>query len=263
MSSPLDRGALRRGLAGGDTTLGTFLGTGSPVVAEVCALSGLDWLLVDCEHGMTGDEAVGGIVAAVGGYQVPVLARIARPEPTLIGRVLDAGASGVMLPRITSAQQARAVLSGLHYPPRGTRGVASYNRAAGFGRDVTALDRAADEVFAVVQIETTGALAEVDEIAALDGVGVLFVGPQDLSYALGGARDYAAPAFQEALDRVVAAADRHGRAAGVLAPDTAAATRYLARGFRFVALASDAMVLGSALAAMVQETGTITTEDIT
>jgi 4-hydroxy-2-oxoheptanedioate aldolase len=154
---------------------------------------------------------------------------------------------GVMLPRLDSAVEVREALRHLRYPPDGDRGVATYNRACRFGLDPGALDRANTEVLAVVQIESARAVEHVEEIAALDGVDVLFVGPRDLSHDLGVPGDMQAPNYLAALDRVRAAAQRFGRGCGLLVPDGAAAAERHTQGWTFVAIGSDSTLLAAAL----------------
>ncbi|HET6967808.1 MAG TPA: aldolase/citrate lyase family protein, partial [Ornithinibacter sp.] len=158
----------------------------------------------------------------------------------------DNGAAGVMLPRMDSAEQVDRAMTHLRYPPHGDRGVATYNRACRFGLDPGALDRADAEVLVVVQIESAAAVAAADEIAALDGVDVLFVGPRDLSHDLGVPGDTSAPAFAEALETVRAAGRRHGTACGLLVGDGAAAAQRLEQGWAFVAIGSDSTLLAAA-----------------
>jgi 4-hydroxy-2-oxoheptanedioate aldolase len=246
MSSPLDGGALARAVRAGDPTLGTFLGTASAITAEVCAAAGFDWVLLDLEHGAGGEEQVRDVVPAAGSYGVPTVVRVETDARIRMGRVLDNGAAGIMLPRMDSAEQVGAALTHLRYPPLGDRGVATYNRACRFGLDPGALDRADEEVLVVVQVESAAAVAAADEIAALDGVDVLFVGPRDLSHDLGVPGDTTAPAFVEALDTVLAAARRHGKAGGLLVNDGAAAAQRLEQGWAFVAIGSDSTLLAAA-----------------
>ena len=153
-SGPLDNGRLRARLAAGEMTVGTFLGTASPITAEVCAAAGVDWLLLDLEHGAGGEEQVRATVPAAAAYGVPTVVRVESDARIRIGRVLDSGAAGVMFPRLDDAEQVRAAIRHLYYPPRGDRGVATYNRACRFGLDPGALDRANDEVLGIVQIES-------------------------------------------------------------------------------------------------------------
>ena len=246
LPGPLAPGrALRERFLRGEPTVGTFLGLGSVTAAEVCASAGLDWVLVDLEHGGGDEDQVGAIAAAAGAYGVATLVRVEQPERIRIGRVLDAGAAGVMLPRISSAAEAADALRHRLYPPEGTRGVATYNRAARWGGDVAALDQANERAIGIVQIETAGAMDDLDAIAATPGADVLFIGPQDLSYALGVPRRFDEPVFQAALDRVVEACRAHGKVAGILTNDRAGAEAYLARGFGFIAIGSDATLLAA------------------
>jgi 2-dehydro-3-deoxyglucarate aldolase/4-hydroxy-2-oxoheptanedioate aldolase len=140
-----------------------------------------------------------------------------------------------------------AVLTHLRYPPAGDRGVATYNRACRFGLDPGALDRADHETLCVVQIESAAAVAAADDIAAINGVDVLFIGPRDLSHDLGAAGDIIAPAYIQALDAVLAAARRHGKACGMLVADGAAAAARLAQGWSFLAIGSDSTLLAATI----------------
>ncbi len=245
----LDRGQLRRSLARGEVTFGTFVGAATPVTAEVCAAAGMDWVLLDLEHGAGGEEQARDVIPAAASYGVPTVVRVESAERIRSGRLLDLGAAGIMVPRIDTADQAAACVRHLRYPPAGDRGVATYNRMCRYGLDPGALDRSDDDVLGVVQIETLPALEAVEQIAALDGVDVLFVGPRDLSHALGVPGQTQAPAYLAALDRVLAAATAHGKSAGLLVPDGTAAARMSAAGWRFLAIGSDTTLLAGAVTA--------------
>jgi 2-keto-3-deoxy-L-rhamnonate aldolase RhmA len=151
-----------------------------------------------------------------------------------------------MLPRMDSALQVGQALTHLRFPPRGDRGVATYNRACRFGLDPGALDRADEEILVIVQIESAAAVEAADEIAALEGVDVLFIGPRDLSHDLGVPGDTTAPAFVEALETVLAAGKRHGKACGLLVSDGATAAQRIEEGWAFVAIGSDSTLLATA-----------------
>jgi 4-hydroxy-2-oxoheptanedioate aldolase len=248
-TSPLNRGRLRSSLAGGKPTVGTFVGTASAVTAEVCAAAGVDWVLLDLEHGAGGEEQVGPVVLSAAAYGVPTVVRVESAERIRLGRVLDLGAAGVMLPLWDTTAEVAAAVRHLRYPPEGDRGVATYNRACRFGLDPTALDRANSEVLAVVQIESSRAVEQVEEIAALDGADVLFVGPRDLSHDLGMPGDTRAPRYLEALDRVSSTAQRFGKSCGLLVPDGAAAAEKHSQGWTFVGVGSDSSLLATALTA--------------
>jgi 2-dehydro-3-deoxyglucarate aldolase/4-hydroxy-2-oxoheptanedioate aldolase len=154
-----------------------------------------------------------------------------------------------MLPRLDSAEEVATALRHLRYPPEGDRGVATYNRTCRYGLDPAALDRANAEVLAVVQIESARAVEQVEEIAALDGVDVLFVGPRDLTHDLGVPGDVQAPSYLEALDRVRGAARQFGKSCGLLVPNGAAAAEKRAQGWTFVGVGSDSTLLAAALTA--------------
>ena len=247
--SPLNHGALAAAVRSGTATLGTFIGGASPVAAEVCAAAGVDWVLLDLEHGAGGEEQVRDVVPAAGSYGVPTVVRVESAARIRMGRVLDAGAAGIMLPRMNTVDEVAEAVLHLRYPPAGDRGVATYNRACRFGLDPGALDRANAEVLGVVQIESATAVGNAEAIAALDGVDVLFVGPRDLSHDLGVPGDLTAPAFTEALERVLAAGRKHGKACGLLVNDGAAAAQRLEQGWSFVGIGSDSTLLAAAVTA--------------
>jgi 2-keto-3-deoxy-L-rhamnonate aldolase RhmA len=227
----------------GDVNIGTFLNLGSPLVAEVCALSGFDWLLVDLEHGAGGEEALVGQLLAGAAHDVPVLARVESPERIRVGHALDLGVAGVMFPRLDTPEEVATSVSHLWYPPQGDRGIATYNRARQFGGDARPSSDVNDELLCVVQIETSSALTNVEAIAATPGVDVLFVGPSDLSAALGRPGQLDSDIYLGALARVVAATTEAHVAAGILVGDPGDVQRHIDLGFSFIAVASDSALL--------------------
>jgi 4-hydroxy-2-oxoheptanedioate aldolase len=188
-------------------------------------------VLLDLEHGAGTEADLIPSLQGVGG-RCAFLVRVEQNERPRVQRALDAGADGVMFPRIDSVQQAQHAIAHVRYPPDGDRGVAYMNRAADFGAG--AGER---EILCIVQVETRGAVEHLEELAALDGADVLFVGPADLGAAIG------PDAVAAATDAVLRACESAGKAAGVFTRERADAERALERGFRFVALASDSYFL--------------------
>ena len=240
MNDPFDRSFRDRTLAG-ETLFGLFLDLGSEATAELCGAAGYDWLLVDLEHGAGTEADLPGQLRAIaaGGDSTP-LVRPQSGERIRIGRALDMGARGIMVPRLESAEQAREAVTYLRYPPAGIRGVATRVRGAGLGAVAhPEVQRLNERVVGIIQIESVGGLRDADPIAAIDGVDVLFVGPADLSHSLGIPGQFQHADYFAALDRVVAACRAHGKAAGILVYDAAVVPPLLERGFTFVGIGAD------------------------
>ena len=252
-TTPLDQGRLRRRLSSGEVTFGTFIGNASAVSAEVCAASGVDWIVLDLEHGAAGEEEVRHVIPVAAAYGVPTVVRVESPARIRLGRVLDLGAAGVMLPRMDTPEEVSEAVRHLRYPPSGDRGVATSTRATRFGLDIGALAHADEGVLTVVQIESARAVQNVDDIAAIPGVDVLFVGPRDLTHDLGVPGDIRAPVFLEHVERVRAAAKRHGKVLGIMTGDGAAAAARRIEGFTFIAIGSDALILAAGVAAAMRQ----------
>lgn len=231
---------LRARLRAGETTYGVFLNLGSPLAAELCARGGCDWLVIDLEHGTANESDLLEHLYAVAATETAAIVRPASGERLRIGRALDFGAEGIMVPRIDSADQAEEAVSFLRWPPDGARGLALLTRGAELGEvahgSISALNQ---RVIGVIQVESPQAVANATEIAAIDGVDVLFVGPTDLSHSMGLPGRFDDPDFVEALRTVVAAADAHGKTPGILLRDASTLNDYRDLGFRFIGLGSD------------------------
>jgi len=242
-----DRHPIRQRVLSGETLFGLFIDLGSPLSAELCARAGYDWLLVDLEHGAATETDLLAHLHAIEGAGAAALVRPQSGERLRIGRALDLGADGIMVPRLDTAAQAREAVTFLRYPPDGVRGVATRTRGAGLGTRPHAAIRGINEtILGIVQVESRSAVAEADAIAAIDGVDVLFVGPADLSHSLGVPGRMDDPAFTAAIDRVLAACATHGKAAGILLYDLAVVPRYLELGFRFVGIGADGAFVADA-----------------
>jgi 2-keto-3-deoxy-L-rhamnonate aldolase RhmA len=233
-------GSIRQRIQAQEPLLGVFLQLGSPVGADIAGRAGFDWALIDLEHGV---GAEGDLMAQLLGLAASGVAGFVRVELASrlrIGRALDLGATGIMVPQVNDAALARQVVEWCQYPPAGSRGVALSARGAGYGRskheDVGRLD---SEIVRIAQIETGTAVEAVDAIAAVDGIDVLFVGPSDLSHSLGVPGEFDHPKFGSALDSIADAARRHGCILGVHLPNVGELTRYRRLGFTFVSIAAD------------------------
>jgi len=221
-----------------------------PGIAQICVNAGADFILYDLEHTGASLETLKAQCSMCRGLPIVPLVRVPRGEYHFIARALDVGALGVMVPMVGSAAEAAHVVACTRYPPGGRRGA-----AFGFAHDDYAPGDPAAKMAAlqartlvIAQIETAEGLADVDAIAATPGVDVLWIGHFDLTNSLGIPGDFLHPAYLDAVDRVVAACDRHGKTAAFLVTDGAGARDYARRGFRMMAFGVDALMLQEALA---------------
>jgi 2-dehydro-3-deoxyglucarate aldolase/4-hydroxy-2-oxoheptanedioate aldolase len=220
--------------------LGTWLSIGSPVIAELAADSGFDWLLFDLEHGCGSEAALLPQLQAIRGTDTASIVRVGAPHPDLIARVLDWGAQGIMVPHVNSAAEASNIVQAAHYPPRGRRGYSRTVRAYNYG--LRSPEQSPAPVI-MAQIESIEGVNHAVEIAQVEGVDVLFVGPADLQHDLTH-RAAAAPCdFAECLNHVVAAAMGAGKETGILVRDLADVPHYLGLGFTQIAIESDLSIL--------------------
>lgn len=231
---------IRKQVLAGELMLGIGANLGSSLTVEMIGAAGFDWIWIDCEHG-TGDysELIPQMQAA-GIYNTPAIVRIAWNEVPRFKRVLDLGAAGIMVPYVTSAREAEQAALAMRYPPQGIRGVAKFNRACGFGQNFDAyFKQANDNLLTVVQIETQEAVDRAEDIAAVDGVDVLFIGPLDLSVNLNMTDNYEHPEFLQTMDKVAAACKKNGKVAGILVPKLDFLESWIAKGFTFLVVGSD------------------------
>ena len=222
-----------------DLKLGTFLSLGSPTVAEVCGKYPFDWILIDCEHGAGASEDVlFRTLQAMGPTHAKKIVRLGEPAHAQIQHALDWGADGLMIPHVDTPDVARRALDSMLYPPDGRRGYSRSVRAFGYG---TALPETPPKPLLYAQIETAEAVENVDAIAAVEGVDVLFVGPADLAFDLKARQSPLA--FDDCLTRVAAAAKAAGKAAGILTRDDAQIADRLSLGYTHQAVDSDLGIL--------------------
>ncbi|MDQ0613615.1 4-hydroxy-2-oxoheptanedioate aldolase [Microbacterium sp. W4I4] len=232
-------------LEGADRPLiGMWLSTGSPLLAEICAGSGVDWLLIDMEHGPNTLTTVQQQLQVIAAYPVTAVVRVPFNDPVIIKQVLDAGAQNLLVPMVGTADEARAAVAALRYPPEGVRGVGSaLARSARWGRIEGYVQNASQTVSLIVQIESADAVQQTAEIAGVDGVDGVLVGPADLSASMGLPGKQGHPDVVAAVHHVFEAAHAAGKKVGVNAFDPAAADAYLEAGADFLSASADVTIL--------------------
>lgn len=241
--TPINR--FKQALRENRAQIGLWLTLGDATSAEICASSGFDWLLIDGEHVPHSAHSVLAQLRSIAAYpQTQAVARVPSSAPLLIKQYLDLGVQTLLVPMVESAAQAAAVVHACRYPPNGGRGVGGA-RAARWGHIPTYLHEANEQIAVVVQVETREGLAELDAIAATEGVDGVFIGPADLSASLGYLGQPGHPDVQskilDSLDRIRAA----GKAPGILTRDEALVRLYLERGALMVAVGLDAHLLAA------------------
>lgn len=232
----------------GSALVGTFGAIPHPVAAEVTCACGIDFLCIDWEHSQIGRETIEALVRAADVQATPALVRVPGHGAETVAAALDSGARGVLVPRVSTLAQALAAVEAARFPPLGRRGVGP-GRASGYGyRIPDYLARADREIVVAVQIETAEGLGNAGEIAAVDGVDVVFVGPGDLSVSLDAVGPAHAERLDTAIESILAVTLNRGKIAGIFCSRPADTARWAAKGASFFILASDAMFLGAATA---------------
>ena len=234
---------LRRQLLARERLIGCWLSLGSPITTEVLGVAGFDWLLLDLEHA---PNDVLSLIPQLMALKDSPSAPVVRPpwnDTVLIKRLLDAGCSNFLIPFIETAEQARAAVAATRYPPQGVRGVSVSQRGNRYGAVPGYFQQVNEQIAVVLQIESRAGVAAAAQIAAVDGVDGLFIGPSDLAAAYGHLGNPAHAEVQQAIVQVHEAARAAGKATGILAPVEADARRYLEMGMSFVAVGSDLGVL--------------------
>ena len=241
---------VKRRLAEGGVAVGTMVFEfGTTGIARIAAAAGAEFVLFDTEHTGWTTETLRVVLATAGAADTVPLVRVPASQYHLLSGALDLGAMGLMVPMVESEEQAHSIARWTKYPPVGARGAAfgvAHDDYA--GGDVGAKMRSANaETMVIAQIETMAGLDAVEAIAGVDGIDVVWVGQFDLTASLGIPGQFTHPDYHAALRRVVAAADRHGKAAGFMATSVEEGRAMLAAGFRALAYSGDLWIYGKAL----------------
>ncbi|MBO1539269.1 4-hydroxy-2-oxoheptanedioate aldolase [Pseudomonas sp. OA65] len=242
MDMPIN--TFKQRLRSGEAQIGLWLGLADAYCAELAANAGFDWLLIDGEHAPNDLRTLLGQLQAVAPYPSQPVIRPVIGDTALIKQVLDIGVQTLLVPMVESADQARELVRAIHYPPHGVRGVGSaLARASRWNSIPGYLDKADEQMCLLVQIESREGLANLDAIAAVDGVDGVFIGPADLSASMGFRGNPGHPDVQAAIEDAIARIRQAGKAAGILSADETLARRYLELGAAFVAVGVDTTVL--------------------
>jgi len=227
--------------------VGTWIMSGGTATAEALGCVGFDFLVVDMEHVPLDWERTYASLQAIAGTGAAAVTRVPWNDTVTVKRALDIGVQTLMFPMIQTAEEATRAVAATRYPPDGIRGIAAVHRGSRYGTVPGYLKNASTEICVICQIETPSAAARIAEIAAVPGVDALFVGPGDLSGAMGHLGDIAHPAVQTALAECAAKAKRLGMPCGIVGPNPDMVGKFVAMGYSYVAVASDmGMMVGRA-----------------
>lgn len=237
--------------AGSAPPVGTWIMSASPLVAEAIGCAGFDWGVVDMEHTPIDLMNLVNMLQALAGTKLVPVVRVPWNDTVGIKRVLDAGAQTLLIPFVQNAEEARAAAAACRYPPEGTRGMAGMSRASRFGTAPNYLTKANEGITVIVQLETAEAIANVDEIAAVEGIDALFVGPGDLSATMGYVGQLTHPEVIKLTRHAVQRAKAAGKPIGTVGGTPEVVAQYREIGFDFIAIASDlGLLMRSAQAAL-------------
>jgi len=225
--------------AGAHPPMGTWISSASPIVAEVIGCAGFDWGVVDMEHAPLDVPGVMQLLQALSGTKMLPVVRVPWNDMVVVKRVLDVGATTLLFPFVQNADEARRAVAATRYPPDGVRGVASMSRASRYGSVPNYLKTANQQIGVIAQVETPAALEQIEAIAAVPGIDALFIGPADLSAAMGQMGNLTHPSVLDAMGQAVQRCKAIGKPIGTLGSSPEVVVQYRAAGFDFVAVSSD------------------------
>lgn len=239
----LPRNAFKHALQDGKAQIGLWSSLSSNYSVEVIAGAGFDWILLDMEHSPNDLESLLAQLQAAAPYPAHPVVRVPWNDMVAMKRILDVGAQSLLVPYVSTAEEARAAVAHTRYPPKGVRGVAGTTRATRFGRIKDYARRAHEEICVLVQVETQAALDNIESICAVDGVDGVFVGPADLHASMGYTGEIANPKVKPTIDDAIRRIRKAGKAPGILTPSEEDARRWLDCGALFVAVGADVGIL--------------------
>ena len=239
----LPQNPFKRALKAGKPQIGLWSSLSSNYSVEVIAGAGFDWILLDCEHSPNDLESLLTQLQAAAPYPAHPVVRVPWNDMVNIKRVLDVGAQSLLIPYVSTAEEAKAAVAHTRYPPAGVRGVAGTTRATRFGRVKDYAKRAHEEICVLVQVETQAAIDNIEAICAIDGVDGVFIGPADLHASLGYTGEIANPKVKPVIDEAIRRIRKAGKAPGILTPNEADAKHWLGCGGLFVAVGADVGIL--------------------
>lgn len=242
--------SLRQRLRTGETVVGSWINSGSPIIAEMMAACGFDFLCVDVEHSAVDLPQTQQLFQAIrsGHRDCATIVRLHGVDYAFVKRYLDAGAGGVVAPLVRTREEAMLLVQATRYPPQGLRGV-GFCRANAYGLRLTdECARANDEILLVVQIEHIEAVRNIDAILSVPEIDSAFIGPYDLTASMGITGQFEHPEYVAARNEILSACRRHKVAPGIhiVAPDPAQAKARIAEGYRFIAYSLDITMLATA-----------------
>ncbi len=253
MSMELQRNAFKHAIAAGKLQIGLWSSLCSPIVAEIVADAGFDWILLDSEHSPNEiPDLFAQLQASTRGTATPIV----RPpwnDTVMAKRCLDIGAQTLLFPYVQNAEEAKRAVESTRYPPEGVRGVSVAARASRFGRTPGYLGKANSEQCVLVQVETRTALDHLEAIAQVEGVDGVFIGPSDLAASLGHLGNPAHPEVQKAIQDAVKRLKGLNKPAGILTGNEEEIRRYIDWGYLFVAVGSDVGLLASNSSALAKK----------
>lgn len=235
-------------LESNETVIGSFIGIGNPVVVEIAGSAGFDFVVIDLEHACMSVETVENMIRAASVVGIDAIVRVPNVEDALVGKLLDAGATGVQVPQVISRKQAEMAVAAAKYPPSGTRGYMPVSRASRFLRNSKEehIAKSNSESLVVVQVEGVEGLSAIDEILKTPGLSVVFLGPYDLSMSLGVPGQVNHLSVCGAMCKVIKKAQAAGVRVGVFADDPDGARRWIEQGVNYITVGLDVSYLSNA-----------------